>query len=158
MSKDKVRLVLGQAVLSLVVFSLCLSSTGCGAKVGNVKGKITYKDKPLPQGQITFWAADGTAIQGVIRNGMYEVKKVPVGEAKISIHSMDDAKLVEMAKEISKKSRSKEGEGIEQMKNESRPNMQTPKSLIPDKYTDQKSSGLSTTINGGDNEYNIDLK
>jgi len=156
MSTEKVRLVLGQAVLSLVVFSLCLSSTGCGAKVGNVKGKITYKDKPLPQGQITFWAADGTAIQGLIRNGMYEVKKVPVGEAKVAIHSMDDAKIVAMAKELSKKSRGKEGE--EQMKNETRPNVQVPKSLIPDKYTDQKSSGLSTTINGGENEYNIDLK
>ena len=136
MSKDKVRLVLGQAVLSLVVFSLCLSSTGCGAKVGNVKGKITYEDKPLPQGQITFWAADG--------------------EAKVAIQSMDDAKIVAMAKELSKKSRGKEGE--EQMKNETRPNVQVPKSLIPDKYTDQKSSGLSTTINGGENEYNIDLK
>ena len=156
MSKDKVRLVLGQAVLSLVVFSLCLSSTGCGAKVGNVKGKITYEDKPLPQGQITFWAADGTAIQGMTRNGMYEVKKVPVGEAKVAIQSMDDAKIVAMAKELSKKSRGKEGE--EQMKNETRPNVQVPKSLIPDKYTDQKSSGLSTTINGGENEYNIDLK
>ena len=44
------------------------------------------------------------------------------------------------------------------MKNETRPNVQVPKSLIPDKYTDQKSSGLSTTINGGENEYNIDLK
>ena len=69
---------------------------------------------------------------------------------------MDDAKIVAMAKELSKKSRGKEGE--EQMKNETRPNVQVPKSLIPDKYTDQKSSGLSTTINGGENEYNIDLK
>jgi len=73
---------------SFLLFLLVLGVAGCGgSKKGTVKGKVTFKGKTLPGGEITFHPEKGAAVSGEIgEDGTFEVKDVPVGEAKVSIN------------------------------------------------------------------------
>src|SRR4051812_18552277 len=60
---------------------------GCagGAGGGEVSGTVTYDGKPVEQGAIAFYPANGPAAGGAITNGQYTVAKVAVGTAKVRI-------------------------------------------------------------------------
>jgi len=74
------------SIPALLLLSLPILASGCGDAVGTVTGTVTYKDKPLPGGSITFLPKEGVAVNGTIeKDGTYRVDKVPVGEVKISI-------------------------------------------------------------------------
>jgi hypothetical protein len=63
-------------------------TSGCGGGVGEVSGKITYKNKAVVYGSIAFIGPDGTPRTSRINpDGSYSVKDVAVGEAKIVIIS-----------------------------------------------------------------------
>src|SRR6266404_2448300 len=52
---------------------LCLIA-GCGAPMGEVNGKVTYKDKPLPYGNVSLLASDGTNLSAEIQaDGTYKI-------------------------------------------------------------------------------------
>ena len=64
-----------------------LCASGCGGEsLADVSGTILVDDKPLPDGEIIFEAADGsmTPVGGTIKDGKYEVKVLP-GPKKVRI-------------------------------------------------------------------------
>ena len=66
-----------------------LCAGGCGAESpADVSGTILVDDKPLPDGEIIFEAADGskTPAGGTIKDGKYEVKVLP-GAKKVKINA-----------------------------------------------------------------------
>jgi len=135
---------------------LCLAIAGCGKPVGEVSGTIKYKGKPLTIGTIQFLAADGLYYPADIdANGQYTLPKVPVGEAKVAVNSIDEKAGQAFAKKLIAYGRgSKDGKPAGQPPRPPAGNFW----LIPQKYGDVQTSELSTTIKRGKNTYDIDLK
>lgn len=63
-----------------------LALVGCGPATGSISGKVTYKDKPLTGGTVTFLTSDNKVKTAIIKtDGNYTIDKVAVGDAKIGV-------------------------------------------------------------------------
>lgn len=131
--------------------SLLLLS-GCGrGGTATVTGTVTYKDKPLPGGLISFMAEQGNEVaRGKIeKDGTYRVNKVPVGNAKIGIQVAEPPKYA--AGTVSKEQAAKMGKGSAAAK-------PADSVQLPKKFGDPSKSGLTYTVQPGQQEHNISLK
>jgi hypothetical protein len=127
-----------------------LVSSGCGASKGDLIGTVKLKNgSPLQGGSILVQSASGENIGGSIEaDGKYQVLAIPAGLCKISI-AADNSADVEYFKALSAGGRGGEKKG---------PAPNAPKPKINTKYNDFTLSGLSTTIKGGKNTYDIALE
>jgi hypothetical protein len=78
------------AVAILALCTLACTLAGCGAftSKGKIKGKVLYNGEPLLSGMVTFVGSDGTSKSVAISSeGIYEVKDVAMGPAKIAVVS-----------------------------------------------------------------------
>jgi hypothetical protein len=128
------------ALLGLAV-AVC---AGCGSGgTGVVTGKVTINNKPLPSGSITFLSEAGNhdAFTATIKDGEYRTGEMPVGPAKAYI-----SPPLEMPE--------KGPEGGDQ-----RPVTKAArkKGPIPHKYLVADTSGLSLTVQKGENPFNVDM-
>jgi hypothetical protein len=136
---------------------------GCGPDYkarGAVKGRVTTNKKPLTTGTVMFYGKNGvTASAPIDTKGDYEMKDAPLGECKVVV-------IVEAPTDPSVRMRLKgAGPKMPEMKNpeEASPalpsNPQVPKEvvLIDAKYSKPETSGLTFTVNKGEQTYNIDL-
>jgi hypothetical protein len=116
-----------------------LACAGCG-RVGQVAGKVTYRDKPVPDGTVMLLAGNGQAYDGKIQpDGTFLIRDVPVGTAKVSVTSMASTG------EVDKTGNSK---GDARAKQQSMTKGE-PRSRIPSKYGDFAKSGLTVTVEKG---------
>lgn len=142
---------------SLALLTLLIPlAAGCGPRFGEVKGTVTYKNAPLKTGQVQFMGSDNITYVGYIQpDGTYSAKVI-AGNAKVMVTCTDDEAMVEYNKALSAGARGNKGDG--------KPAPPAPKmpasgtfSLIPEKYSEFESSGLTITVNGGKNPYDIKL-
>jgi hypothetical protein len=121
---------------------LLVAACGCGSGRAMVSGKVTYNDKPVTYGSVTVLGPDDKAASGVINpDGTYTVEGLTPGEARFGVISRDPAK-----------GRSPHKDGAE---------AQAAKAgwvPLPRGYEAAASSGLTATLKGGHNTYDIDLK
>lgn len=105
---------------------------------GYLSGKITYQGKPFP-GYIIVQSEDNhnTAKGTLTSDGSYVIPGIPIGKAKVGLvsppHSRRRPTPEKQDSEIKK------------------PNM------IPSKYNDPTTSGLTVEIQPGRNQYSVDL-
>lgn len=128
--------------------AVCLAMAGCGAGVGDLTGKVTSGDKAVCSGTVIVASAGGTSHTGPIQDdGTYTVQGVPGGTAKVGVTSPNPKTMVV--------ARRKE-------KDAPKSEVTLPDAAkwfaIPDKYADPNTSGLTTTIKSGKNDFNIELK
>jgi hypothetical protein len=65
-----------------------LTLAGCGARTGEVTGKVTCEDKIVVNGSVMIVASDSLAYHGIIDDeGSYTIGKVPVGPGKMAVFS-----------------------------------------------------------------------
>jgi hypothetical protein len=140
---------LGRRIGLAVVVMFVLVVLGCGSggpPMGRVSGVVTYKDKPLDTGTVTFVATDGKSpnATGTIKSGgSYTLQTsepgdgAVVGDYKVAITDVDSNVL-----------------------NTSLPGAPAaaPKSAIPKQYQDANTSGLTAKVESGSNTKNFDLK
>jgi hypothetical protein len=114
---------------------------GCGPGLAPVRGKVTYKDRPVTTGDILFVpdATGPTAMGKIDSQGSYELstdgrRGAAPGSYKVMIVSMEDlaGKLPEERNPL-------------------------PRLLLPEKYADLQKSGLKAEVKPGDNEINFPL-
>jgi hypothetical protein len=139
-------------VMSALLGTGLLLLSGCGGgSTATVSGTVTYKDKPLPGGLITFMAEQGDAVaRGKIeKDGTYRVNKVPVGNVKIGIQASEPPKYgagmipKEEAAKLGKKATAVDpGDHV----------------TLPKQFADPNKSGLTYTVKHGPQEHNISLK
>lgn len=65
---------------------LCLAA-GCSRPVGTVTGKVTYKDKTLKGGTVTFISTEGreSVSTAIAEDGTYSVPRIAAGEYKVCV-------------------------------------------------------------------------
>ena len=83
-----------------------LALSGCGKKTAAVKGKVLYRNKPLPVAKITFIGEKGK-VQGDVVDGEFEVAMVPLGDSiKVTVETQplveEIARLERMEKEANR--------------------------------------------------------
>lgn len=138
-----------------IVFSLCITA-GCGRsdrpQLAQVAGTVTYNGTPLEKGTIVFESTGNRPANGEIENGKIvrvmtfeDGDGVPVGIQNIAVFALavaDSATASDPSQDVAS------GENY----------MGGSQSLIPDKYTNPATSGLSTTIEAGQtNEVKLEL-
>ncbi len=125
---------------------------GCGVATGNVSGKVTYKNKPLNAGTVTFIGQNNAVLTSVITDdGRYSISKCPVGEVKITISTPAVGVGVERAKmDPGKMGGAPAGVG------------ETVKPVahvtVPSDYNSPETSKLTYTVIKGDQAHDLDLK
>jgi hypothetical protein len=131
---------MGQAL----VLALVAGSGGCGESVGSIKGRLTYKGKPVPFGVVTFTRDDGrpSKVVQTDEQGHYVISRVPVGATNVTVASPPV---------ILSEGRPDDPEVVESVR---RAKLRV---AIPEKYKDLKQSGLSYTVAPGENTFDITL-
>lgn len=124
-----------------------LLATGCGRSdrhLGQVRGTVSYQGKPLAAGAVVFEVSGARQAQGKIVNGKITEAGtfatddgVPEGMARIAVFANEAAPAKSSALS---------------------PSMNVGKSLIPKKYNDPSTSGLTWKIESGNNDITLDLK
>jgi hypothetical protein len=118
---------------------------GCSSKRGletaPVKGKITFKGKPLPNGTVMFVPGEGPAATGEIdKDGNYRLTTYSTGDgAVLGNHKVSITALADI------------GTALPEQRNP------LPPSLVPDKYLSHETSGLTFEVKRGNNEANFEL-
>jgi hypothetical protein len=130
--------LLGVACLGGVAVALLAS--GCAPRYGNLSGSVTYNNKPVTGGTITFFDVSEKPISGEIKpDGTYTVSKVRVGRARIAV-------TTPMAIEFKA-----QGAG------DVLPNAPKPPA-IPPRYGDPEKSGLTCDVTEGDQTHPVTLE
>jgi hypothetical protein len=125
------------------------AAAGCSGGTGNVTGKITYKNEPVPGGSVQFMSPAGAFVGEIGPDGSYSVSGVPTGASKIAI-TCQDPKYAEYMNQLAAHARD--------------PKVPKPKgspddfNKIPTKYTDFTSSGLTYEVKSGSQTHDIELK
>lgn len=152
----------------IAVFSLGIAIAGCGPggpSLYKAGGTVTHNGQPVSGANVTFQYEDGNSASGVTdAAGKYTLtylgnpKGAAVGKCMVSVSkiaaiagtpsgssdaSKDPAAMIKMMKGI----------GEAQMKGEAGP----PKSELPAKYVDFKTSGLSFEITTDEAKNNFDI-
>jgi hypothetical protein len=125
---------------------LCISVAGCGWGRGEVSGTVRFNGKPLPSGTIQFLGADGIPCAARIQPDGTFSAAVPVGEAKVIINCVDEAKMNRVLGQLT-------GRNDRAAPPPSTKNF----SLIPQRYADWNASGLSVQVEGGKNLHDFAL-
>ncbi len=154
----------------LLIVSLLVIAGGCGGSKGKVSGKVYYKDKPLTVGMVQFFPEKqgGDFSSPIAADGSYSVAKLPPGPAKIAVISNTTNPLSSMAP-MMRGPANKGMKGAEEQMKKSKPEGgggdagPTPFAAtkggesIPTKYNSPDESGLSITVTGGSQSFDIKL-
>ncbi len=130
-----------------------LVCAGCSQATGTVTGTVTYNNKPLTKGMLTFVTPNGTATGTIEPDGKYRMA-VPVGTAKVSVFVASGPRMPGGPKGGMKGGKDLPPEAKKMLDNAKGGSGVT----IPQKYTDPETSGLSVNVKSGQNPYDIPLK
>lgn len=76
------------ALIALVTLLVALVPTTASAD-GKVTGKVVLSGKPLAEGKITLYAANGQFVGSKIKEGKFTIDRVPAGKFVITIEGKD---------------------------------------------------------------------
>jgi hypothetical protein len=140
-----------------LILLFCLLFTGCSSQ-GTISGQITYQGKPVPEGTVVMVPAEGQAVTGIIKDGHYEVKGIVKGMVKIAVQTTESAAVNRSVQRIPKGMGPPKELGLDPAIYDPSAQRQVKSMRIPEKYRDPEQSGLTYTVKGGKQEFNIDLK
>lgn len=158
--------------IGLLILPLGLMAAGCGSSQGTVSGKVTYKGAIVKGGTVRIVPDKGSPATGDIQeDGTYKIQHVPTGPAKVSVEtdSMKPNKQVSaqaqgaaaMYKNMPKPppgepgSDSNQGNAVAGFREQGDEKRYVE---IPARYNDSNKSGLTLTVKGGSNPFDIELK
>jgi hypothetical protein len=145
------RLLRAGALPSAGLFLLLLS-VGCTGK-GSISGRVTLDGKPLPLGTITFHSEEGRhdVFNASIRDGSYAIDGVQAGKARVTIVSVDPARVGAAAASTGQA-------GGSDVKPRAAPAATPGFVAVPERYANPEQSGLTWQVLVGAQVYDVDLK
>ena len=157
---------------SLVLFGIgCLAAAGCSRPTASVTGKVTFQNKALKGGNVTFVSTEGyPSNSGMIgEDGTYSIPHLLAGNYKVTVETAS------LKPPISGAKGGQTGGGIpfkaldpstpvpEGYKPSNPAEAQAAKNSkrfipIPDQYSSPEKTTLTYTVSAGSQEINLDLK
>jgi hypothetical protein len=138
----------------------CGGGCGGGPQLAPVTGRVTYAGKPVKEGRITFYPESGRMALGTISDGVYTLTTFRpgdgalVGSHKVAIHATrvgpSSLAAPANAEEEARLSR-RGGPGVRVI---------VPGKvewLVPEKYSEPATSGLTAEVKRGPNDIDFDL-
>ncbi len=127
------------ALTCLLALILGAPIAGCGAGVGEVRGTVRYNGKPLSQGTIQFRGSDAVPHAVPIgADGTYSVL-MPAGPARVIVRCVDEKRLSRFTAQLAGRAG-----------RVAPPPLPSGNfSLIPSRYADWETSGLSVLVEPG---------
>lgn len=123
-----------------VGLGLMIACTGCGPSYGDVRGTVTLNGKPVTKGIVIFLDETNLPYSGEIQpDGTYSIQKIPAGPVKVYAYTRPPSSATLRTRDPAAPA---EKPGPDD---------------IPAKYANPETSGLSTTIKSGSNEFNLAL-
>ncbi len=143
----------------LAAVTLAMLVAGCGGSVGDVTGKVTYKDKPVTSGTVVVLGKDGIPKSGSIQpDGSYRVVGVKSGEARVMVSSPPLVAVAGSVKDGAKAEASdKPSLSQEAPAPAANPELTKTWVAIPEKYGDTTKTDLKLTVVSGANAFDIPL-
>jgi hypothetical protein len=151
---------------SLFLFALLAPLFGCSSR-GTVSGKVYYKGKALPGGDVRFFPENqgGSYYASIASDGSYSLSKLPPGPTKVTVSFSNEkptVKIMPKGNEAVEKAMKKQKEAIAKVKGEgagSGGNTNDAKEIIslPEKYADPDQSGLRIEVSAGSRSFDIKL-
>ena len=133
-----------------------LVAVGCGSSTGTISGKVYYKDAPLKGGRVTFVSKDKkvSRFDDIKEDGSYKIEKMPAGEARIAVDTSNLKPSPGMNRPPPPK-----GANVPPGYNPPTSEDKAKRYVeIPAQYADADKSGLTYTVKGGSQPYDIKLK
>ncbi len=146
------------------------NDTGDSSKSGKITGTVKYDGKLVPVGTITFIPEKGKTVVAEIEDGKYIAHWVPSGKVIITVDTLTAKKEIKALEEMIQKGPPKPPEGgvappdAEKVMKESmamlKERLAKLKKMVdvPAIYADEITSGLSRTVESGDQKFDFDLK
>ncbi len=136
-------------VFALSVFAV----TGCGSGKADVTGTVKYDGKLVTHGTVVFVdksnLTHGADIQS---DGTYSLAGIPAGEVRMYVYDRTPGTTTGGSRPDTAGG-GRRGAVATTGANAERP----PASVLPEKYGDVTTAGLTTTLKSGKNDYNFDL-
>jgi hypothetical protein len=147
--------------LILLLSAACCCLAGCGeTKKGQLPtaqaaGQVTYRGKPLVRGEIKFLPVQTPGKEARAAQGTLDEQ----GRYCLSTYAQDDGAVLGDYQVVveSREAPPEDVTAARRMTNRGMAVLQ-PKSLIPMRYFDSRTSGLSAHVVSGKNTLNFDLK
>jgi len=142
------------ALIAAACLAIAVSlASGCSKIGGDVNGSVTLNGKPLTSGTVTFHYSDGANVSAVIgSDGMYHMVKPPKGAVSVTVEPAEGL--------ATGNNEAGGGSGIE-MKSISGSSdakaSKVEKAAIPDKYKNSSTSGLTVTVSGSSQRFDINM-
>ena len=137
------------ACLATLLLAVGVGLPGCSRRSGTVSGTVTYQNKKVTSGVVVFVGADGKASQPapIKEDGTYTAVNVPVGPVKVAVDNPPPAISTGGAK-------------LPAGDPEAQASAKEAARYVPTplQYRNADKSGLTTTVKGGSNTYNIELR
>jgi hypothetical protein len=135
--------------LAALLLATGVGLLGCSGRSATVSGTVTYQNKKVTSGAVVFVGPDGKASQPALiqEDGTYKAVNVPVGPVKVAVNNPPPANSTGGGRLPANDPEAQESA------REAARYVPTPR-----KYSDADKSGLTTTIKGGVNTYNIELE
>ena len=139
-----------------------LAACGCNPDTGSISGTVMYKGKEVPSGTVSFFT-QGKVFETDIQEGNYQIKAVPLGEARIIVIRLDPA-LPDPREPLNQARKRSADNQISQMDPAivSDPirleALQKKRHLLPVIYSSPNTSDLRYTVIAGTNTFDIQLQ
>ncbi len=151
---------LGRGFVGVACLAAVVLAAGCGRGRGDVSGKVTFNNEPIPWGRIHFFSEGGNneVLHSPIVNGKYQIDKCPSGPVKIAVESFRAPGKPGAEMENEKLAQGFKGMAMMKDRSEGPPLEVAGKYVeIPERYKDAEQSGLTYTVQAGPQEHDIPL-
>ncbi len=139
----KYRRPVGQIALLAVLAAVA----GCGAALGTVTGKVTYRGDAIKQGTVLLFGSDGQVWSTLIdRTGSYRLTNISPGPARVAVitHPRVPPGLSHPWRSTAGADRTGLRRAAEYVP-------------VPERYGNPEQSGLKFMVHGGEQVYDIPL-
>jgi hypothetical protein len=145
----------------LILFTL----TGCSSGTGEVKGRVTFRGKPVVSGSVVLLGADNKVVSVPLdAEGRYAVNGVPLGTVQVAVVSPNPAPRRRLPRRLLDRVEKQSKLSEEKNNSKDSPTSAAPKAEsskwfpLPQQYELADTSGITTTVYNGENTFDIDLK
>lgn len=121
---------------------------GCGRPTGEIEGTVTYRGKPVPSGIVAVFVGEGRVVTGVIAEGRFAVRGVPLGEGVVTVECDTPA---------DPSIKPPPGEKIIPFENPALPKPTGPPVAVPTRYRSPTTSPLRISLVAGAQQFDIEL-
>ncbi|MCC6421325.1 MAG: hypothetical protein IT429_24060 [Gemmataceae bacterium] len=152
------RLAAGLSALACLAAGLA----GCGGTPkGAVSGKVSYRDRAVTEGQVSFLSAKGVPIMAAIRpDGTYTAEGLAYGDYLVAVISIaKGTDPMTAARRLREKAAKNPGQGNGAADAAlDRALREGPRYLVPARYADHATSRLTFKVDRVRDTFNLDLK